>query len=134
MAAVPCHSCVLLVNDSSGEREMYAEWFRRAGFRTLQASNARDGFRMAAELKPDVVVTDFRLPGLINGLALTSCLKRTSSTRDAAIVMLTMTASTSERELAKRAGCDRFLTKPCTPQDLAHTVDELLGPDRAGRA
>ena len=131
---MPHHSRVLLVNDSSGERELYAEWFRRAGFLTLQASNARDGFRIAVELKPDVIVTDFRLPGVINGLALASCLKRTSSTRDAAIVVLTGTASTSERELAQRAGCDRFLTKPCTPQDLAHTVDELLSLKSAGRA
>ena len=54
---------VLLVSDSRDEREMYAEWFRRKGYCTLQAATASDGLRLAFELAPDIVVTDIKLPG-----------------------------------------------------------------------
>jgi CheY-like chemotaxis protein len=122
----------LLVAGSADERQMYAAWFQRAGLPTLQASNARDGFRIAAELKPDVVVTDLELPGAINGLALITCLRHTTPTQKTAIVAL-IGAAAQGQALAVRAGCDRFLIKPCRPEDFAQTIDELLPAHRTGR-
>ena len=55
---------------------MYAEWFRRKGYCTLQAATASDGLRLALELAPDVVVTDIKLPGAMDGLDLTETLKQ----------------------------------------------------------
>ena len=67
---------VLLVSDSRDEREMYAECFRRKGYCTLQAATASDGLRLATELAPDIVVTDIKLPGEMDGLDLTETLKQ----------------------------------------------------------
>jgi CheY-like chemotaxis protein len=41
---------ILLVDDSADERQMYAELCQSSGFRTLQAGNAVDAYRLAVEL------------------------------------------------------------------------------------
>ncbi len=117
---------LLLVDDSLDEREMYAEYFRAKGYCTLQAANARDGYRMAADLGPAVVIVDVKLPGDEDGLGLTARLKRDGETSRAAVIVLTAGAFEADRLAAVRAGCDRFITKPCTPDALEEAVDALI--------
>jgi CheY-like chemotaxis protein len=121
---------VLLVSDSRDEREMYAEWFRRKGYCTLQAATASDGLRLALELAPDIVVTDIKLPGSMDGLELTETLKHDQSTEALPVVILTGCAFERDREHATRAGCDRFLTKPCLPELLGSSIEEVLRGQR----
>jgi len=117
---------VLLVNDSPDEREMYAESFRRQGFCTLQASTATDAFKLASELPPAAVITDVRLAGADDGLALTRRLKEDDCMRDVPVVVLTGYVFTHDREAAARAGCDAFVPKPCLPDALSAVVEELI--------
>lgn len=128
---------VLLVNDSRDEREMYAEWFAFKAFTTMEASTAEDALRLAVQLKPDVVVTDIMLPGSMDGLALTASLKADRPTQGlpVPVIILTGCAFTHDEDAANRAGCDRFLTKPCLPEALARSINDLLsrGPIHAYR-
>ena len=117
---------LLLVDDSLDEREMYAEYFRGKGYCTLQAANARDGYRMAADLAPAVVIVDVKLAGDEDGLGLTARLKRDGETRGAAVIVLTAGTFDSDRQAALLAGCDRFITKPCTPDTLEAAVEALI--------
>jgi CheY-like chemotaxis protein len=117
---------VLLVNDFPDEREMYAEWFQHKGYITLQAASADDACRLAVELHPDVIVTDINLNGDTDGLWLTHALKTDAATSAMPVIILTGRAFDRDRLEAARAGCDRFLTKPCVPDVLEHAVDELL--------
>ena len=118
---------VLLVDDSIDEREMYAEYLRTRGYCTLQAATAHDGFRMAADLAPAVVVTDVRLAGTEDGLALTSRLKHDAATRGSFVIVLSATVFDAARAAASEAGCDRFLAKPCLPAELEAAVVEMVG-------
>jgi DNA-binding response OmpR family regulator len=117
---------VLLVDASRDEREMYAEWFKLKGYCTLQASTGRDGFRLASELRPDVVITAIRLPGDMDGLSLTAVLKREPETRAMPVIILTGCAFQHEREAANQSGCDQLVMKPCLPHVLAAVVDRVL--------
>ena len=112
---------------------MYAEWFRRKGYCTLQAATASDGLRLANELDPDIVVTDIKLPGSMDGLDLTETLKQDPSRQAVPVVVLTGCAFERDREQANRAGCDRFLTKPCLPEVLATSIQEVLDDYRSLR-
>ena len=118
---------VLLVDDSIDEREMYAEYLRMRGYCTLQAATAHDGFRMAADLAPGVVVTDIKLSGTEDGLALTARLKHDTTTRDAVVIVLSGALIAADRAAASKAGCDCFLSKPCSPAELETTMVEMVG-------
>lgn len=116
---------VLLVDNSVDEREMYAEYLATRGYCTLQAATADDGFRMAADLAPAFIVTDITLPGAENGLALTSRLKQDAATRDAIVIVLSGAVFPADRAAASKAGCDRFLAKPCPPMELEAAMVEM---------
>lgn len=117
---------VLLVDASRDEREMYAESLRLEGFTTLQATSARDAFRLASELAPQAVVTGVKLEGQADGLALTRQLKATAATRHMPVVVLSAYGSSRYREAAAEAGCDLFLVKPCLPGDLVNTITRFV--------
>jgi two-component system, cell cycle response regulator DivK len=121
--ATPSRSLrVLLVDDATDEREMYAEFLRLQGFCTLQAENAVDGFRLAAEVVPDIVVTDIRLLGHSDGLELTRQLKAATETARVPVVVLSGSVYPHDRQAAAEAGCDLFLAKPCLPDELVRVV------------
>src|SRR5215210_7402166 len=121
---------VLLVNDSADEREMYAEFFRRGGFSTLQASTAADAFRIATELAPAAVVTDITLAGDEDGLRFTRRLKQDSRMRHVPVVILTGQVFPYDREAAAHSGCDLFVPKPCLPDVLSKMVVGLIARNR----
>ena len=118
---------VLLVHNSVDEREMYAEHLRMRGYCTLQAATAHDGFWMAANLAPAVVVTDIILRGTENGLVLTSRLKQDATTLHAVVIVLSGAISAADRAAASKAGCDCFLSKPCSPEELETAMVEMVG-------
>src|SRR5688572_30027223 len=97
---------VLIVDGSTDEREMYAEYFRLRGLSTLQADNADDGFRLAVTLHPAVVITVERLLGAKDGLTLTQCLKNHDDTRHTPVIVLTVDTRESNRKAAETAGCE----------------------------
>lgn len=117
---------ILLIDDSRDEREMYAEWFLHLGYCTLQADTAADGYRLAVELTPDLIVADVALPGSENGLQLTRRLKENAATRSVPVVILTAHVFPVHRDAAASAGCDLFMTKPCAPEALADAVAQLV--------
>ena len=117
---------ILLISDSSDEREMYAESLRQEGFSTLQASTAADAYRLASELAPAAIVTDVRLEGDEDGLHLTERIKHDERIKDVPVVILTGQVFPRDREAAARAGCDMFLPKPCLPDALSAAVSRLI--------
>ena len=87
---------------------------------------------MATDLTPAVIIVDVQLPGDEDGLGLTARLKRDGGTRDLAVIVLTAGAFEKDRSAAVRAGCDRFLTKPCLPDALEAVVSDLMRVRRDG--
>lgn len=60
---------VLLVEDSSPARRNIATFLERAGYQAAQAGTGEEAVRLIqANGDFDVVVSDLRMPGMINGL------------------------------------------------------------------
>lgn len=117
---------VLIVDNSPDEREMYAEYLRRHGYCTLQADTASDGYRLATELRPDIVVTCVRLRGQEDGLELTRRIKRDQEIGQVPVVVLSGYVMKGHTDAAAQAGCDLFVAKPCLPDALSTALDDLL--------
>jgi CheY-like chemotaxis protein len=117
---------VLLVEDDSAGRRMYAEWLTQAGFTVNQAHNGLQALERALETIPDIVVTDLNIPG-IDGFELTRRLKQDVRTRAIPVVAVTgYAAFQADPGRAIRAGCDAVLEKPCSPEDLEAAIRTLL--------
>lgn len=121
---------VLLVDDFSDTRAMYAEFLEFSGFRVAEAADGLEALEKTTSLLPDLVVMDLTLPG-IDGWAATRRIKADPLT--AHIPVLAVSGhSGSEIEEAMAAGCVDCLVKPCLPDDLVDRIRLVLGRPESG--
>ena len=74
---------------------------------------------------PAVIVMDLRLPRLDGWEALRR-LKADPATNRIPVLVLTAHALVGDAEQARAAGADRYLAKPCLPEDLARAIRSLI--------
>jgi two-component system, cell cycle response regulator DivK len=113
---------ILLVSQSIDERETYARAFRAEGYCTLLASTRSEACRLAAELPPSAIIIDVGEWDWFDGIAMIQAMKAEPRLRRVPVIILTGRSLAGDREVAARAGCDLFISKPCLPDALAHIV------------
>jgi CheY-like chemotaxis protein len=122
---------ILLVEDQSDLRRLYAQQLVMSGFDVIEAENGQDAIAWAALHTPDIVLMDLSLP-VVDGWEATKRLKNDVKTAHIPIVALTAHHGAGELERATSAGCDWFVPKPCPPDALINEVRRLL-PGRSAR-
>jgi two-component system, cell cycle response regulator DivK len=127
--APPSRVAVLIVDDNSDTRELYALYLASRGFTVFVALDGLSGIEAARTRRPDVIVMDLSMPG-VDGITATHRLKRDPLTCGTPILILTGYPQRAIQGGALEAGADGFLTKPCFPEDLEHHVLELYAAAR----
>ncbi len=79
----------------------------------------------AVEQPPARVLLDLMLPRL-SGWEVARRLRQSPRTHDVPIIAVSALARTQEREAAIHAGCDAYLAKPFTPEEMAHVISVTL--------
>jgi CheY-like chemotaxis protein len=115
---------VLLVEDYADDREMYADHLRMCGFRVVATGDAADALALAHTA--DVIVTDLRLRGSLDGFELIRRVRADPRTSALPVLVVTACSTEPERQEASASGCSRFLVKPCLPETLAAHVMHML--------
>lgn len=120
---------VLLVDSDEHNRAMYRACMKAANWNVEEAADGRDALVHALMLRPDLVVTQIRLPGF-DGFELCALLRRDLATRAIPIVVVTDDAYQRNQELARRAGATSVLQNPCAPDALIAEAVRLLDVSR----
>jgi CheY-like chemotaxis protein len=117
---------VLVIEDDRDSRRLYAEELQRAGYSVSEAHNGLQAAEKAAELEPDVIVTDLGLPG-IDGYELCRRLHRDERLGRIPIVAITGRYF-SEADIARahREGCKAVLIKPIVGDELVAEIRKVL--------
>jgi DNA-binding NarL/FixJ family response regulator len=89
-----------------------------------EADNGNEAIRLAAELKPEVIIMDVSMPGL-NGIEATRVIRKTQP--DMKIVLLTLHESPDLVRMAFRAGVRGYLLKTDAEQELVRALNVVLG-------
>ena len=92
------------------------------------APNAEIGVELVRAKRPNVVFMDLNLPGM-NGLDATRVLRQWPETRHIPVIGLSAAAMMRDLVKAGGAGFYRYLTKPVQVDELARTLEELLGDE-----
>jgi len=120
---------VLLVDQDDDNRAMYGQYMKAANWIVEEAIDGRDALAKALALRPELIVTELRVPG-IDGFELCKLLRSDFATRAIPIVVVTGDAYKRDLTLALNAGATSVLLKPCLPEAMLAEGVRLL---EAGR-
>ncbi|MDE2599954.1 MAG: diguanylate cyclase [Rhodocyclaceae bacterium] len=108
---------VLIVDDDASMRAVLAALLARAGHEVFVASNGRQAFEMALDLRPQIMIADWLMPEM-DGIELTVALRQTRIGRAVYIILLTGLEDDTRLVEAFEAGADDFISKPLKPRVL----------------
>lgn len=117
---------MMIVDDHADTRELFAASLSSYGYRVVSASLGTEALRMASDVRPDVVVLDAALGGLLTGHDVCRTMRAEPALADTRILMVSGYTRDEDQALARDAGCDAFLPKPCTPDTLLSAIASLL--------
>lgn len=116
---------VLLVDDYPDTLEMWTLYLRSQGFSVLTANNGIDALSMARSEHPNLVILDLDLPGL-SGYEVARRLRGTDTTAGIPLIAATGYSADQQLDEARDAGFDAILVKPCDPEGLVRTIENVL--------
>lgn len=118
---------ILIVEDHPACRDLLAFFLRNMGYETEEVENGDKAIECAATLRPDLIFIDLSLPDM-NGVELTTVLKRNSETAHIPIVIISALPASIWGTKAVRAGASEYLTKPASALELRQTIERLTRP------
>jgi CheY-like chemotaxis protein len=124
---------ILIVEDHPACRDLLAFLLRNMGHETVEVENGDKAIALAATLQPELIFIDLSLPD-INGVEVTTALKRNTDTSHIPIVVISALPATIWGTKAKRAGASAYLTKPASALELRQTIEKLTGTDQELRS
>lgn len=117
----------IVVDDHADSREGLAEYLQVSGFDVLMAASAEECEGLLASSKPDAILLDLQLPR-VDGWELARRIKADSELRSVPLVAVSACVMPADRARAVQVGIDRFLPKPCDPEEVLANLRELLQP------
>ncbi|NCC77270.1 MAG: sigma-54-dependent Fis family transcriptional regulator, partial [Clostridia bacterium] len=120
---------VLLVDDESDLLRLWRLRLESSGYAVVTAESGEEALAAFAAHKPDVVLTDLRMPG-IDGMALFEALRQYN--KSIPVIIITAHGSIPEAVEATRQGVFSFLTKPLEGATLVGEVEKALALSAGG--
>lgn len=105
---------ILLVDDDTNTRELYAEFLRSAGFEIQEANDGLEGLEKANQIAPDVIITGIIMPRM-DGFGLVEALKKNVTTAHTPVVFLSHLGREEDQKRAKELGVKDFIVRDMTP-------------------
>ncbi|HWS01487.1 MAG TPA: hybrid sensor histidine kinase/response regulator transcription factor, partial [Prolixibacteraceae bacterium] len=115
---------ILLVEDDMDILN-YLEDELSADYRILKANNGSNGWEMAFQRTPDLIVSDIMMPG-IDGLQLCKNVKTTIETSHIPVILLTARTQVEHEIEGLETGADEYVHKPFHPRLLKLKIDKVI--------
>jgi two-component system cell cycle response regulator DivK len=112
---------VLVVDDQRDSLDMLTEYLSSCGFLVHTAADGFEAITVAVHVLPSIVLMDLMMPRM-DGWEATRRLKADARTRDIPIIAFSAHSQPNGNAVARAAGCEDLLRKPC---DLDQLAEEL---------
>ena len=117
------HYKILLVDDEADLLRLWKLRLESKDYEVAVAASGEEALALFVTFKPDVVLTDLRMPG-IDGLALFEAIRKHN--KSVPVIIITAHGSIPEAIEATRQGVFSFLTKPIEGSALLAEVEKAI--------
>jgi CheY-like chemotaxis protein len=130
VATSPWKPTILVAEDSADSREMMQVLLETRGYRVVAAENGIRALEVAIRSQPDAVLLDLELPKL-DGLSVVRNLRLHPKLKRIPVIILSGHDPSRYRQAALDAGCDDYLLKPVSFDQLHELLSRFV--PRPGR-
>ncbi|MCF2147397.1 response regulator [Desmonostoc muscorum LEGE 12446] len=116
---------ILVVDDNPDLRTYVSDILRRNGYQVQTSRNGYEGYRIAKEITPSLILTDLMMP-LVSGLEMIQMIRSEEKLKGIPIILLTAKVDEETRIEGTEHGADAYLAKPFNDRELLAEVRNLL--------
>jgi len=124
---------ILVVDDEPHITHVLALKLRGAGYTVETAGDGEEGFELARQIIPDLIITDLQMPYL-TGVEMCQKLRATSETSKIPALLLTARGYGLAPEDLATTNILEMLTKPFGPREVLEKVRIVLADDNEAEA
>ena len=118
---------ILIIDQDAAFIQTVSGYFSSIGIEVVSSGDGIEGYRMAKEVTPGVVILDTELPNL-DGFQICRLLKGDDRYQHIPVVFVSSNDSQDFVVKSERAMCDLFLRKPIVADQLTQEIITLLAP------
>ena len=118
-------STVLIIEDDHNLLEGLQIFLEMEGYETLTTTNGLTALDMIRRHHPDVVVTNYQMPGA-DGFDVLHTIRTDPTLTNTPVVFITADHTLAVRQRALDSGADAYLTKPFQSEELSEIIAQLL--------
>ncbi len=116
---------ILIVDDEPKNLKLMRDFLRVSGYETIEATNGKDGVKLAKNKKPDLILMDVIMPKM-DGFSAAHAIKTDRATKEIPVVMLTSVDPKATKEFGKGVVTEGYITKPVDLRELLSVISKLL--------
>jgi CheY-like chemotaxis protein len=117
---------ILIVEDHADIRRLIRMTLEFEDVQITEAATAQQGWDLACQTSPDLVLLDVMMPGEMNGLDLCRALKAHPELAHVPVIMLSARDAPGDREQGLAAGAQCYLVKPFSPMQLLELLHDVV--------
>jgi PAS domain S-box-containing protein len=118
-------SKIVIADDNIANRKFLRGIFARSEIEVFEATNGVEAFDMVLKLKPDVLISDIKMP-LLDGFELSEKIKTHPELKHIPIIANSAAVMSFTRDMLDEAFFDEFLPKPIDNNKLLETLKKYL--------
>ncbi len=118
----------LVVDDEFHIVQVVAIKLKNNGFDVTTAENGSDGYDLASEILPDIIISDYQMP-IMSGVEMIEKLRQNPETAHIPVIMLTARGFAIEDEQKEQLRVSACLGKPFSPREVLATIEDVLKQD-----
>ena len=118
---------ILIIDQDAAFIQTVSGYFSSIGIEVVSSGDGIEGYRIAKEVMPGIVILDTELPNL-DGFQICRLLKGDDRYQHIPVVFVSSNDSQDFVVKSERALCDLFLRKPIVADQLTQEIITLLAP------
>ncbi|MBN2654685.1 MAG: response regulator [Nitrospirae bacterium] len=115
---------VVVIDDSPIARRLAMATLSEEGYKVYTAEDGEEGYKLAEEVMPNVVLVDFIMPRM-NGYQFCKMMRDNEALRNIPIILVTAKGEDAGEQFRKKFGVCDYLIKPFEPSELIDKVNTI---------